>query len=803
MRCGPRLEGLEWRLLLNGDVPVVEIMPTDPRATEGPAGAIEAAAFTISRNGLTGDALDVTVAFGGTATNGTDYAARPATITIPAGSSATTLTIDPLDDDQDEGTESVVVSLVDAAAYDVGRFTRAGASLFDDEQSGTFGVADLAGELFFAALEDYGTLYALGDGSFLTGDVFAADGVPYTMVDGTYAIAPDGSGTYDLNNGLGESSSGRFALTSSRDVGVGRDDDFAVEAEDLLAFVQATGGPFGLADLAGDWHMAGADFRAEIAIAADGGVSGSVESIDGADSIRAGSNATITDDGRLTVAVAGDDRDDPGTQLVGRLNEAGDVLVLADQDPALDEDARLIIGVKRPERADPDALGGRYDLFGMSDIGAASLVNGGLTATMQSFDGPVDVDGSYRSTPDGGITFNVRVTEAGLTERGVVVGAFNRAGNVLIVTDSRFRGQEDSGLALLVDAVTGGNTVSVRSLDGDAAEEGGDPATFRIERNGTEGDVTVKYRVSGKARSGQDFDPLAGTATIADGQDFVDVVLTPIDDASVEGDEAVTATLLRDRSYTLDADRTRQSAHATIADNEPTLMIEATDGEAGEDGDHASLRITRQGSSAQALTVKLRISGRASLRRGDFTIAGLNADGRTVTIPAGQNSFDLTIEPIDDQDVEGDEDVTVTLSQDRSYTLDADRSRQSASATISDNEPALRIDAIDGLLAENGNDGTLRITRDGSLANDLAVKLRFSGRARLNQDYTVVGLDADGRTVTIPAGAASVDLTIQAIADGRDEGEESLLAALLRDRTYSLDADATRRSAQASIVPLV
>lgn len=86
---------------------------TDTTAVEGCSGNI----ITFTRTGSsTASAMTVPITISGTATNGIDYLNLPATITFPAGSSTTTLTVDPLIDAFAEGDETVIISVPQVTA---------------------------------------------------------------------------------------------------------------------------------------------------------------------------------------------------------------------------------------------------------------------------------------------------------------------------------------------------------------------------------------------------------------------------------------------------------------------------------------------------------------------------------------------------------------------------------------------------------------------------------------------------------------------------------------------------------------
>lgn len=120
-------------------------------------------------------------------------------------------------------------------------------------------------------------------------------------------------------------------------------------------------------------------------------------------------------------------------------------------------------------------------------------------------------------------------------------------------------------------------TVSIQPIDPTASEPS-ESATFRITRSGgsTIPQLTVSYTIAtgaGQATNGTDYATLTGTATIAAGATFADVVITPIDDAAIEGDEAVTLTLLDGTAYDLGSGT---SATVTIADNDRPAILDQT-----------------------------------------------------------------------------------------------------------------------------------------------------------------------------------------------------------------------------------
>jgi thermitase len=112
-------------------LPLVSVAATDADASEPGA---DPGTFTVTRTGPTAAPLTVKIALGGTAVNGTDYAAIGVSVTIPAGSASVTQTLSVLDDALVEGDETVTMTLVPDATYTVdGSAGSATVTLHDDD----------------------------------------------------------------------------------------------------------------------------------------------------------------------------------------------------------------------------------------------------------------------------------------------------------------------------------------------------------------------------------------------------------------------------------------------------------------------------------------------------------------------------------------------------------------------------------------------------------------------------------------------------------------------------------------------
>lgn len=94
-------------------------------------------------------------------------------------------------------------------------------------------------------------------------------------------------------------------------------------------------------------------------------------------------------------------------------------------------------------------------------------------------------------------------------------------------------------------------TVTVTASDANAAEPS-KTGTFTISRSGSTGSsLTVSYTLAGSAQNGADYQTLSGSLTIAAGSGSATVLVRPIDDTAVEGNETVVLTLSASSAYTV------------------------------------------------------------------------------------------------------------------------------------------------------------------------------------------------------------------------------------------------------------
>lgn len=318
--------------------------------------------------------------------------------------------------------------------------------------------------------------------------------------------------------------------------------------------------------------------------------------------------------------------------------------------------------------------------------------------------------------------------------------------------------------------------VSVVATDPSAAEAGPDQGTFTVSRSGsTAAALTVHVELTGTATSGADYLPIPASLVVPAGQPSVAVVVTPVADAAVEGPETVVLSLAADAAYAVG---TPAAATVTILDASATVVtIQATSPQTDETGELLGIfTVTRSGSTADALAVTFAVGGTATEALDYFAI------GTSVTLPAGQASAIVTVQPFGDGEVEGTETVVVTLVDGAAYDLGVP-----ASATVSIADGVVRVNEVtvvasDALAAETGPDpGAFTITRTGVIALPLVVGFTVGGTATAGADYAALPA-----TVTFLGGESSLVLPVTPIPDAVAEDPETVVLTLVGGAGYVL-----------------
>ncbi len=333
------------------------------------------------------------------------------------------------------------------------------------------------------------------------------------------------------------------------------------------------------------------------------------------------------------------------------------------------------------------------------------------------------------------------------------------------------------GTALTSVALTTPDAAAVEGAG--AANETG---SYRLTRVGsTTSSLTVRAQLNGGANYGSDYTlspaPVADLTqyyfTIPAGQAVLNITLTPMDDATIEGPEVAQLTLVPATGYVTSG---ATLAAITIQDLDtalPVVSLLAPDDQASETGDPATVLVRRTGATTAALNVTIATAGTATNGTDYPTLP------TTITIPAGAVETTFTLTPMDDTAIEGLETVIISLSTGAAYLRDP--LAQTATVQITDDDvPTVSIAVLDAAGAEALHDPAIfQVTRTGSTAAALQVEYALSGTALHGIDYaSLLG------TLTIPAGQVSAPITIYPLDDGIGEPAQTVVITLRSEPKY-------------------
>ena len=283
--------------------------------------------------------------------------------------------------------------------------------------------------------------------------------------------------------------------------------------------------------------------------------------------------------------------------------------------------------------------------------------------------------------------------------------------------------------------------------------------TDEVENEGTES-ATLDF-------NGNCFDPpIVGLAALSTGGKVPKVQATKICPASVTVNIVDTTVVMEASISASDAAEPGSNGQFTILLSKPAI------------GNGLTVNYSVSASSTAT-------SSNPSSGFGDY-----EALGSSIFIPPGNSSAVIPVVVIDDDLVEGPESVIVNLVFNETYALGTP---STATVTIvdDDNLPMASISA--SRAAEpgppDGNDGGFTISLnepapDGGLVVNYLVSAASTATA--SSDY-----EALGSSVTIPAGATSVDIPVVVIDDDVIEGAESVIVNLQPGETYDLGSSTT------------
>lgn len=760
-------------------------------------------------------AEDITVSYTitGTATNGTDYTAIPATALIPAGQNGVTVPVTVTDDQVIENTETVIMTLNGGSSTS---FTLAGAgnatvNITDNDnvpanlvlsiakntdaaEPGTNGQFTISLPAGVTAVEDITVNYAISgtaqngtDYANLGGSIVIPAGqnsvsLPVTVAD-DQVIEQTETVIATLNGGASAS----FTFTGTGNATASIADNDNIPANRVLTVVKTTDGaepgtdgqftislPAGVTVtenvtvnyIISGTAASGADYTAlsgaAVIPAGQNSVSVTVPVLDDQVieatetvilTLNGGSSTSFsfTGTGNATVNITDDEANTPAS-LVLSVSKGAD-----GAEPGTDGSFNISLpaGITSSE-----AITVNYTIAGTATAAADYTTLSGsvvLPAGQNSVSVPVDVlnDQVLEQTETVILTLN-----GGASTSFTLTGTGNATVNI---TD------DENTPANRVISITKNTDASEPSTNGSFTVSL--PAGVTVGEN-----VTVNYTVAGTATAGADYTTLSGTVVIPAGQNSASLPVTVTDDQIIEQTETVIATITGGTSANFSFTGSG-NATVNITDDESSTpanlvlsIIKGADGAEPNTNGSFTISLPAGITSSEDVTVNYTVTGTAIAGADYTTLSG------TATIPAGQNSVSVPVTVTDDQIIEVAETVIATLSggTSTSFTFTG---TGNATVNITDDESTTPANLVlnvtkdaDGAEPSTNGGFTISLPAGVTASVDLTATYTTAGTAASGTDYTALT-----GTVIIPAGQNSVSVPVTVTDDQLIEGNETVI----------------------------
>jgi hypothetical protein len=292
-----------------------------------------------------------------------------------------------------------------------------------------------------------------------------------------------------------------------------------------------------------------------------------------------------------------------------------------------------------------------------------------------------------------------------------------------------------------------------------------------------EREVRIDIGLSGTAIEGSDYIPFGHelsypahrqTVVFPAHQKRLEIPIIPVSDEIVEGNETVILSLINAQShnvsirlYPYDTDT------ITIIDDDRAVFSIEPGTNGGEGFSNGSFTITSDKSFTQPVTLNLNVSGSAT-QATDYT-----AMGNTFIFPASTLTTSLPVIITDDNIVEGNENVTVSITATNNPMSTIDGSASIATMGISDNDFATISIVASNDATEGGANGLFTISVDRPVAYGFIVETKIEGTATEGVDY-----DSIDTQYNIPANTLSIGIPVTAFSDRTDEEIENIVMQL-------------------------
>ena len=290
-------------------------------------------------------------------------------------------------------------------------------------------------------------------------------------------------------------------------------------------------------------------------------------------------------------------------------------------------------------------------------------------------------------------------------------------------------------------------------------------------------DITVKYKVGGKAVSGSDYTALSGTLSVPKGATTVTIPVTIIDDDEREFAEEIVLLLLGGTGYEVG----RPDTHTLIidpSDGLPWVSLVPVQQSAGEGSGTHDVGVRLGPAPATDITFAYRVAGTATSGSDYKALSG------SVTVSRGATTATIPVTLIDDSLKEGSETIVLDLIESGGYK---ETSPGTHTLTIIDDEtPTMSFVSASQSVDEGSGTRDVEVRLDPAPTSDITLSYTVDGTATSGSDYTALS-----GTLSVPKGATTATVPVAVIDDSVHENGETVVLTLAAGSGYAVASPGT------------
>ncbi len=753
--------------LLDDDEFSFEIERTTDGA-ENNAGSPTDALFTItvSPSNTSGSAFTGSVAYSGTATNGTDYATGVTSFSIGDNESSTTITLDVTEDAVLEGNETIIATISNPSSGVISTAS-ATANLSDDDNAAVT-IADVSGNENDGAITVTATLDNAVQGGFSV-DLSTADGTA-TTADNDYSAVLGQTLTFSGNAGETQT----FTVTPTPDNRLEANESLTISQSNLAATSLAVTitdsaivtinnddtASVTIADVSANEDDGAITVTATLDNAVQGGFSVDLGTADGTATIADNDYTAVTGQTLTFSGSAGETQTFTVTPTVDNRLEPNETLTINQSNLAATSLAVTISDSATLTINNDDAASITIaDVSGNENNGAITVtavlnnaVAGGFTVNASTTDASATVaDSDYTAVSNQLLTFAGNAGESQTFTVTPIDDATVEANETLTVGLS---GLAATSLGVNISdsatvTINNDDAAAVTLADASGNENDGTITVTATLDNGVQGGFTIQVStVDGTATiADNDYSAVAGQTLTFSGNagETQTFTIAPTADSRLEPNETLTVSQSNLAATSLAVTIT-DSAIVTI-NNDDTASVIIDDVSGNEDDGAITVTATLDNAVQGGFTVDLSTAdGTATTVDNDYTAV----TGQTLTFSgnAGETQT-FTVTPTVDNRLEANETLSISQSNLAATGL-AVTIADSATLTIT-NDDAASVTIADA--SGNEDDGVISLTAtlDNAVQGGFTVDVNtVDGTATTaNSDYTAIV----GQTLTFAGNA--------------------------------------------------